>query len=65
MTIWDNESARRTVRYNLPCHDQRPFQVAAIQAAGLIDFVFWYFWGDVQQRIYFDNFKLVQGIRVV
>ena len=23
---------------------------------------FWYFWGDVQQRIYFDNFKLVQGI---
>jgi hypothetical protein len=39
MTIWDNESARRTVRYNLPCHDQRPFQVAAIQAAGLIDFV--------------------------
>ena len=24
---------------------------------------FWYFWGDVQQRIYFDNFKLVQGIR--
>ena len=23
---------------------------------------FWYFWGDVQQRIYFDNFKLSQGI---
>lgn len=23
---------------------------------------FWYFWGDVQQRIYFDNWKLVQGI---
>jgi len=23
---------------------------------------FWYFWGDVQQRIYFDNYKLVQGI---
>jgi len=23
---------------------------------------FWYFWGDVQQRTYFDNFKLVQGI---
>jgi hypothetical protein len=22
----------------------------------------WYFWGDVHQRIYFDNFKLVQGI---
>jgi hypothetical protein len=24
---------------------------------------FWYFWGDVQQRIYFDNWKLFQGIR--
>jgi hypothetical protein len=24
---------------------------------------FWYYWGDVQQRIYFDNFKLVRGIR--
>jgi hypothetical protein len=23
---------------------------------------FWYFWGDVAQRIYFDNYKLVQGI---
>jgi len=23
---------------------------------------FWYFWGDVEQRTYFDNFKLVQGI---
>jgi hypothetical protein len=23
---------------------------------------FWYFWGDVRQRIYFDNWKLVQGI---
>jgi hypothetical protein len=23
---------------------------------------FWYFWGDVQQRIYFDNWKLVQGV---
>jgi hypothetical protein len=23
---------------------------------------FWYFWGDVQQRVYFDNFKLVAGI---
>ncbi|MGA9668622.1 MAG: hypothetical protein WBQ94_05395, partial [Terracidiphilus sp.] len=23
---------------------------------------FWYFWGDVKQRIYFDNFKVVQGI---
>jgi hypothetical protein len=23
---------------------------------------FWYFWGDVQQRIYFDNWKLAQGI---
>jgi hypothetical protein len=23
---------------------------------------FWYFWGDVQQRIYFDNWKLTQGI---
>jgi hypothetical protein len=23
---------------------------------------FWYFWGDVQQRIYFDNWKRVQGI---
>jgi hypothetical protein len=23
---------------------------------------FWYFWGDVQQRIYFDNWKLVDGI---
>jgi hypothetical protein len=23
---------------------------------------FWFFWGDVQQRIYFDNWKLVQGI---
>ena len=22
----------------------------------------WYFWGDVQQRIYFDNFELFQGI---
>jgi len=22
----------------------------------------WHFWGDVQQRIYFDNYKLVQGI---
>lgn len=23
---------------------------------------FWYFWGDVQQRTYFDNWKLAQGI---
>jgi hypothetical protein len=23
---------------------------------------FWYFWGDVQQRVYFDNFKLLRGI---
>jgi hypothetical protein len=23
---------------------------------------FWYFWGDVRQRIYFDNWKLLQGI---
>jgi hypothetical protein len=23
---------------------------------------FWYFWGDVRQRVYFDNFKMVQGI---
>jgi hypothetical protein len=23
---------------------------------------FWYFWGDVRQRIYFDNWKLIQGI---
>ena len=23
---------------------------------------FWYFWGDVQQRINFDNWKLVEGI---
>jgi hypothetical protein len=23
---------------------------------------FWYFWGDVRQRIYFDNWKLVAGI---
>jgi hypothetical protein len=23
---------------------------------------FWYFWGDVRQRVYFDNWKLVQGI---
>lgn len=23
---------------------------------------FWYFWGDVRQRIYFDNFKLIDGI---
>jgi hypothetical protein len=23
---------------------------------------FWFFWGDVQQRIYFDNWKLVQGV---
>jgi hypothetical protein len=23
---------------------------------------FWYFWGDVQQRIYLDNWKRVQGI---
>jgi hypothetical protein len=23
---------------------------------------FWYFWGDVRQRTYFDNWKLVQGI---
>jgi hypothetical protein len=23
---------------------------------------FWYFWGDVRQRIYFDDWKLVQGI---
>ena len=23
---------------------------------------FWYFWGDVRQRTYFDNYKLVQGI---
>lgn len=25
---------------------------------------FWYFWGDVQQRVYFDNWKLVNGIRL-
>jgi hypothetical protein len=24
---------------------------------------FWYFWGDVKQRIYFDNWKVVEGIR--
>jgi hypothetical protein len=23
---------------------------------------FWYFWGDVRQRIHFDNWKLVEGI---
>ncbi len=23
---------------------------------------FWFFWGDVKQRIYFDNYKLVQGV---
>jgi hypothetical protein len=23
---------------------------------------FWYFWGDVQQRIYFDNFELYHGV---
>jgi hypothetical protein len=23
---------------------------------------FWFFWGDVRQRIYFDNWKLVQGV---
>jgi hypothetical protein len=23
---------------------------------------FWYFWGDVHQRIYFDNFKLFHGV---
>jgi len=23
---------------------------------------FWYFWGDVEQRIYWDNWKLTQGI---
>ncbi len=23
---------------------------------------FWYFWGDVRQRTYFDNWKLVEGI---
>ena len=23
---------------------------------------FWYFWGDVRQRIYYDNWKLVEGI---
>jgi hypothetical protein len=23
---------------------------------------FWYFWGDVRQRMYFDNWKLVEGI---
>jgi hypothetical protein len=23
---------------------------------------FWYFWGDVKQRIYFDNWKLFQGV---
>ena len=23
---------------------------------------FWYFWGDVRQRVYFDNWKLVEGI---
>jgi hypothetical protein len=23
---------------------------------------FWYFWGDVQQRIYFDNWQLFHGI---
>jgi hypothetical protein len=23
---------------------------------------FWYFWGDVRQRVYFDNWKLTQGI---
>lgn len=23
---------------------------------------FWYFWGDVQQRIYFDNWKVFEGV---
>jgi hypothetical protein len=23
---------------------------------------FWYFWGDVRQRVYFDNWKLIEGI---
>jgi hypothetical protein len=23
---------------------------------------FWYFWGDVRQRVYFDNWKQIQGI---
>ena len=25
---------------------------------------FWYFWGDVRQRIYFDNWKLINGIHL-
>ena len=25
---------------------------------------FWFFWGDVRQRIYFDNWKLVEGITI-
>jgi hypothetical protein len=25
---------------------------------------FWYFWGDVTQRIYFDNWKLINGIHL-
>jgi hypothetical protein len=24
---------------------------------------FWYFWGDVKQRVYFDNWKLVRGVK--
>lgn len=23
---------------------------------------FWYFWGDVQQRVYLDNYKMIQGV---
>lgn len=25
---------------------------------------FWYYWGDVEQRVYFDNWRFVQGIRI-
>jgi hypothetical protein len=25
---------------------------------------FWYYWGDVQQRVYFDNWRVVQGVEV-
>ena len=49
---------KRPVRILLNPYNHLPDEVETTQ-----EFQdFWYYWGDVEQRIYFDNFKLVQGI---
>jgi hypothetical protein len=49
---------RVPVRVLLNAHNHLPDAVESIQEFH----DFWYFWGDVQQRTYFDNWQLFQGV---